>query len=594
MWDVVWTDPGRELVGERRARREVASTVASTVDGGRTSLSSSTTSSPRSSTAESAFARFRARGLKQQGRGGATNSKPSPALPSPASACASSTTTTASARSSVSVVAELVVPEVVEGVVVSRDVRHDTSNESSTRRRLARIISSPSSDTSSRFFDRPSPARSVFAEPLTPPRSPTIDSPRPCRHPDLPATPPRHQLLPTAKARPCSSSHPWVSAPAESQPQPQPQVVSSSNSSIICNSNRNSNSSSRRNSRRGSMSRESAGSLASTSTSEALRFWSPVDHEAFKQEIKTMATAPPAVALAKLKELMAAGEDEKQDQNQLEVDRLRWMFSVLLHLDVAAPRSGTVKRRSRLDTDNVHGIMALHESKASATYLAGLYPSKRIFHMSEHPVPHQAFENLQSLKVRGKVPSPFPVPPQLFEAVYAVTLPSLCSEQELRDLLRSVNISLKSQGTLSLRLIDPLPCAETLGRRMRSWLEEHLIANLERQGRCSRPTAQLPQLLGEASLRAPGSTLTTAKFYATAESVRRLAKDPDPAIERMQAERKVKAELRSLVGRMLWKEVWGEYVTAGSWWWEDEACVEECLELGTFWEYQLIEAVKDG
>ncbi|RDA88940.1 hypothetical protein CP532_0678 [Ophiocordyceps camponoti-leonardi (nom. inval.)] len=654
MWDVVWTDPGRELVGERRARRDLVESSNGGGVGGRASLSSSTTttSSRSSLKAESAFARFRARGLKQQqqqqgsrgggggGGVGATNSKqqPSSPLPSPASAFAS----TVSARSSVSaVVADgKAVPEEEEEeakekekeksvmVVSSKDVRHDTSSES-TRSRFARIISSPATSTSSsRFFDRRSPARSVFAEPLTPPRSPTVECASPVvgsiadegrrqeqqqrrrrrnsshrQHPDLPASPPCYPLA--DKARPCSSSHQWGSAPAEPEPEPEPQVIISSSDSRW--NSTTTSSSSRRNSTRRSrsrsrsiMSRESASSMAS----EIRHFWTPSDRDAFIQEINSMATAPPTVALAKLKELTAASEElppqqqqaQQQDFNQLEVDRLRWMFSVLLHLDVPTPRSGSGggKRRSRLDPANVQNILALYESKASASYLAGLYHNKRILHLSDKPLPHDALQNVQSLKATDMAPSAFPIPPQLFEAVYAVSLPSLCSSQELRGLIKSVRACLKPNGTLSLRLIDPLPCAETLGRRMRSWLEEHLIANLEKQGRCSRPTAQLPQWLGEESLRAPGSTLTTAKFYATAESVRRLAKDPDPAIERMHAERKVKAELRSLVGRMLWREVWGEYVTAERWWWEEEACVEECLELGTFWEYHLIEAVKDG
>ncbi|KAF4582971.1 hypothetical protein GQ602_006115 [Ophiocordyceps camponoti-floridani] len=561
MWDVVWTDPGRELVGERRARRDESR--AKDGDVGRASLSSSTTSS-RSSTAESAFARFRARGLKQP------TSKASP-LPSPASASGSTRSSVVEERSC-SDESSLTAAPVVEIDTTTNDGPTATRG---TRRRLAQIISSPSNSASSRFFDRRSPARSVFAEPLTPPRSPTLDS-RPCtasasvavssvrRHPDLPGTPPRRPAAPSGvvDAGQPSSPRPWGPAPADPN-----------------------------------MSRESAtASLASAS--EARLFWTPSDFDAFVQDIKNMAASPPTVALAKLKELTATdgggGEDQQQSQSQLEVDRLRWMFSVLLHLDVATPRSGTWKRRSRLDPDKVHNVLALYESKASASYLAGLYPAKRILHLSDKPLPQDALPNVQPLYVSDVAPAAFPIPPQLFEAVYAVSLPSLCSARELRGLISNVSSCLKPQGTLSLRIIDPLPCAETLGRRMRGWLEEHLMANLEKQGRCSRPTAQLPQWLGEVSLRAAGSTLTTAKFYATPESVWRLAKDPDPTIERMHAERKVKAELRSLVGRMLWREVWGEYVTADSWWWDDAACVDECLELGTFWEYHLIEAVKDG
>lgn len=55
-----------------------------------------------------------------------------------------------------------------------------------------------------------------------------------------------------------------------------------------------------------------------------------------------------------------------------------------------------------------------------------------------------------------------------------------------------------------------------------------------------------------------------------------------------------KQELKSIVGRMLWKEMWGSYVQGDKWWWEDERIVEECERMGTVWEYAVIEAVKEG
>lgn len=59
-----------------------------------------------------------------------------------------------------------------------------------------------------------------------------------------------------------------------------------------------------------------------------------------------------------------------------------------------------------------------------------------------------------------------------------------------------------------------------------------------------------------------------------------------------QKHQETRAELRSLVGRMLWREVWGEFVTAKNWWWDDPVCMKECLELGTFWEYHYIQGVR--
>jgi hypothetical protein len=53
-------------------------------------------------------------------------------------------------------------------------------------------------------------------------------------------------------------------------------------------------------------------------------------------------------------------------------------------------------------------------------------------------------------------------------------------------------------------------------------------------------------------------------------------------------------QLKSVVGRMIWKEIWGPFVEGGKWWWEDEAVVEECERMQTTWEYAIIEAVKQN
>jgi len=235
---------------------------------------------------------------------------------------------------------------------------------------------------------------------------------------------------------------------------------------------------------------------------------------------------------------------------------------------------------------------AAKASAATALYLAALNPKRRICHFSDSPLPHEAVPNVQPLSVATISSSTFPIPPQLFEAAYSLSLPALCTTSDLRGIVHNVSSALKPGGTLHLTLIDPLPCANTLGAKMRQWLDQHLLSNLRRQSRCSSPSTALPQWLGEASLRAAGSTLTTTKFYATPDNVRLQQRDPDPAIEQLRTEKKTKAELRSLVGRLLWKEVWGRHVTTDSWWWDDSDCMEECLELGTFWEYHLIEAVK--
>lgn len=109
------------------------------------------------------------------------------------------------------------------------------------------------------------------------------------------------------------------------------------------------------------------------------------------------------------------------------------------------------------------------------------------------------------------------------------------------------------------------------------------MLNLERQFRCINPTRLFPVWLADAGLRGEGSTIINVIFSAI------IAEDdtfPD-------ADEKMKWELKSVVGRMLWKEMWGAFVEADRWWWEDDEIVEECVKLGTSWEWTVIEGVKE-
>ena len=65
MWDVVWTDPDKELVGEHRAKkgRMRSDKEKSSIHSGRDSATA-TTSSSNSSSSESPFSFFRSRGAK--------------------------------------------------------------------------------------------------------------------------------------------------------------------------------------------------------------------------------------------------------------------------------------------------------------------------------------------------------------------------------------------------------------------------------------------------------------------------------------------------------------------------------------------------
>ena len=151
-------------------------------------------------------------------------------------------------------------------------------------------------------------------------------------------------------------------------------------------------------------------------------------------------------------------------------------------------------------------------------------------------------------------------------------------------------------GSLHLTILDPSPIHSTLGPLLRAWLETHLIVNLERQFRCINPARLFPIWLADAGLRAEGSTISNVRFLASVSHDNEGFSMIDGAGQEQGIESAecTKQELKSMVGRMLWKEIWGSFVEAQKWWWEDEKVIKECEAIGTCWEYAVIHAVKEG
>jgi len=178
----------------------------------------------------------------------------------------------------------------------------------------------------------------------------------------------------------------------------------------------------------------------------------------------------------------------------------------------------------------------------------------------------------------------FPVAPQFFSDVHSLSLPALVPSTEIPALLRNIHRVLAPRGTLHLTVIDPAPVRTTVGPRMQAWLDERLLLNLQRHFRCMSPSQLLPSWLADAQLRGEGSMITKLKFPAVTSWPSGAAPD--------NAEAEIAVELRSEVARMLWNEVWGQYVTADKWWWEDSDIIDECRRLDTYWEVRMIEAVK--
>lgn len=133
------------------------------------------------------------------------------------------------------------------------------------------------------------------------------------------------------------------------------------------------------------------------------------------------------------------------------------------------------------------------------------------------------------------------------------------------------------------------------------------MISLERQFRCMNPSRLFPVWLSDARLRATGSTITTTNFYACPLDNSSAASSQSSVDGFVitnggsEVEEKGKPftksdcrrELKSQVGRMLWRETWGAFVESDKWWWDDDAIVEECERLGTVWEYAVIDAVNE-
>lgn len=226
-------------------------------------------------------------------------------------------------------------------------------------------------------------------------------------------------------------------------------------------------------------------------------------------------------------------------------------------------------------------------SPASASFLAALHPQTSISHLSPNPISPSLFPNVHPILVPAISASAASrtLAPQLYSTVTCLRMPALFASTEIPVLLRHIYRCLIPGGTLQLTIIDPQPVSSSMGPKLRQWLFDKLLVQLEKECRTTYPSGTFPAWLAVARLRGYKSTLTTVSVDAVHEravSTESARSTQSPA----------QHELRCLVGRMLWQEIWGRFVQAERWWWEEEDIVQECIEMGTFWQYSHIVAVK--
>ncbi|KAK4453141.1 hypothetical protein QBC34DRAFT_217652 [Podospora aff. communis PSN243] len=299
-----------------------------------------------------------------------------------------------------------------------------------------------------------------------------------------------------------------------------------------------------------------------------------LDLVAMQREIARMAAASAEIVTVRLNENWGNSTDASF-YRELEMEKKRWMLSALHNMQMYT--EGANADHVAKDSGEGKKMLALFESQATASYLAASYPEAQFTHISPQPLSTVLFPNVKALPLA--ISGLLPLATNRYSKVFCLCLPSMMPSQEIPRLLRTVHRCLTPKGILHLTVIDPSPATQSLGPKMRHWLDQNLILNLESQFRCISPSRLLPAWLADARLRANGSVISRVKC----ELVCKTGQDGASA----------EAQLRSTVGRKLWQEVWGSFVHGTTWWWDDPECIAECIELGTHFEYSLIEAVKD-
>ncbi|KAI5924639.1 hypothetical protein F4810DRAFT_110328 [Camillea tinctor] len=312
------------------------------------------------------------------------------------------------------------------------------------------------------------------------------------------------------------------------------------------------------------------------------------DLTALQREIRMMFAASPELVLANMKSAATCQSPDANIYKELEMSKKRWMFSVLHQhggygdlVDRADTQSGSPAPK------NPPKILALYETQASASFLAALNSQAKFSHLSPNPVSPRLFPNIRPLLVPAvsAVAGSRTLPPQLYSVVTCLNLPSLFPSTEIPPFLRHINRCLTEGGALHLTLIDPQPVSASMGPKLRQWLFEKLLINLEQMFRTTYPSGTFPAWLAVARLRGKGSTIATLSVPAVPEYY---TKGGGP-----KRHSDLRAEVRCLATRMLWQEIWGSFVHAERWWWEEEAIVQECIELETYWNYSHITAIKE-
>jgi hypothetical protein len=234
----------------------------------------------------------------------------------------------------------------------------------------------------------------------------------------------------------------------------------------------------------------------------------------------------------------------------------------------------------------VVGVKLLTEALAEVYQLSAMHPRQNVHYLTtkpQQPIPLPG--NVSYLTVPQPDVVPLPYADSSFSHIRASTLPSLVPSSKLPRIFRECYRLLAPGGMLEIRIMDAAPVRRTSGAKMKTWLEDRLSLNLERLFRCSKPCTLVPAWVIDAGFDLPATSAVDGDENMMLPC----------AFDKLSCD--VDVELSALVGRALWRDIWGEFVDdvpeEPRWWWEDEEILKECLERRTVFECGSIFAFKN-
>lgn len=311
----------------------------------------------------------------------------------------------------------------------------------------------------------------------------------------------------------------------------------------------------------------------------------------FQRFIQRLESAGPQLVLDRLKESM-------QDPADLEEELLEQQLWLLTGFQLQNSGKARIVPKPYCDTGKIlelYGnlckwtlcssfavVYRLTMMSAEVYQSSAMHPNQTVHFLTTKPQRSLSLpSNVSYLTVREFGTVPLPYPEDYFSHIRASTLPSLVPSAKLPELFRECYKLLAPGGLLEIRIMDAVPLRRTAGPMMRMWIEDRLSVNLEKLFRCSKPCSLVP------------GWLVDAGFELSAEDDKSL--NLPCAFDRNSND--VDAELSTMIGQALWKDIWGPFVDdlpdEPKWWWEEEIIVQECLKRKTVLECRSLVAYKN-